>query len=130
MTSLSKIKIYVARIAGKIGEILFLAIIICCTCTCIDDSRDPHRFRSGLSTVPGNAKVHYNYANFLKDSSRIQEAVHHYQESLRLAPDHAMSHNNLGTLLDGREAELHFREAVKYNPQHYKAFYNLARNLE
>ena len=80
--------------------------------------------------MPGNAKVHYNYANFLKDSGRTQEAVHHYQESLRLAPDHAVSHNNLGTLLEGREAELHFREAVKYNPQHYKAFYNLARNLE
>ena len=91
---------------------------------------DPSGFRSGLSTVPGNAKVHYNYANFLKDSGRAREAVHHYRESLQLAPDHAVSHNNLGTLLEGKEAEFHFREAVKHNPQHYKAFYNLARNLE
>lgn len=91
---------------------------------------DPSGFRSGLSTVPGNAKVHYNYANFLKDSGRAREAVHHYRESLQLAPDHAVSHNNLGILLEGKEAEFHFREAVKHNPQHYKAFYNLARNLE
>lgn len=74
--------------------------------------------------------MHYNYANFLKDAGRFQEAVHHYKESLKLAPDHAVSHNNLGTLLDGGEAELHFREAVKHNPQHYKALYNLGRNLE
>ena len=80
--------------------------------------------------MPGNAKVHYNYANFLKDMKRIDEAVRHYQESIKLAPDHAVSHNNLGTLLEGREAEFHFREAVRHNPLHYKAFYNLARNLE
>ena len=87
-------------------------------------------FRSGLATVPGNAKVHFNYANFLRDTGRIKEAVYHYQTAIRLAPDHAVSHNNLGSLLEGREAELHFREAVRHNPQHHRAFYNLARNLE
>ena len=87
-------------------------------------------FRSGLATVPGNAKVHFNYANFLRDRGRVKEAVHHYQTAIKLAPDHAVSHNNLGSLLEGTEAELHFREAVKHNPQHYRAFYNLARNLE
>ena len=48
---------------------------------------------------------------------------------LRLAPDHAVSHNNLGTLLEQEEAEHHFREAVRYNPQHYRAFFNLGSNL-
>ena len=86
--------------------------------------------RSGLATVPDNSKVHYNYANFLKDSERFEEAIRHYRVSIRLSPDHAQSHNNLGTLLDGKEAELHFREAVRHNPQHHKAFYNLGRNLE
>lgn len=49
---------------------------------------------------------------------------------LRLSPDHAVSHNNLGSLLSGREAEFHFRAAVGCNPGHYKAFYNLGRNLQ
>uniref|UniRef100_UPI003AAB39CB protein O-mannosyl-transferase TMTC1 n=1 Tax=Centroberyx gerrardi TaxID=166262 RepID=UPI003AAB39CB len=40
-------------------------------------------FRSGIQTLPHNAKVHYNYANFLKDSGRHQEAIHHYTTALR-----------------------------------------------
>lgn len=38
---------------------------------------------SGIQTLPHNAKVHYNYANFLKDSGRHQEAIHHYATALR-----------------------------------------------
>ncbi|CAI8030256.1 Protein O-mannosyl-transferase TMTC1, partial [Geodia barretti] len=88
-------------------------------------------FRSGLATVPHNAKIHYNYANYLSDSGRLDEAAHHYYQALRLAPDHASSHNNLGSLpgLDLHEAEFHFREAVRYNPTHYRALYNLGNNL-
>ncbi|CDQ97821.1 unnamed protein product, partial [Oncorhynchus mykiss] len=40
-------------------------------------------FRSGIQTLPHNAKVHYNYANFLKDRGRHQEAIHHYKTALR-----------------------------------------------
>lgn len=43
----------------------------------------PPRFSSGIQTLPHNAKVHYNYANFLKDSGRHQEAIHHYTTALR-----------------------------------------------
>lgn len=40
-------------------------------------------FSSGIQTLPHNAKVHYNYANFLKDNGRHQEAIHHYTTALR-----------------------------------------------
>lgn len=40
-------------------------------------------FRSGIQTLPHNAKVHYNYGNFLKDSGRHDEAIHHYNTALR-----------------------------------------------
>lgn len=43
----------------------------------------PPCFSSGIQTLPHNAKVHYNYANFLKDSGRHQEAIHHYTTALR-----------------------------------------------
>ncbi len=90
-------------------------------------------------------KVHFNYANFLKDSGRGQEAIQFTAMPSSEAPvQHfalctvtfallyrpAVSHNNLGSLLSGQEAEFHFRQAVQHNPQHYKAAYNLARNLE
>ena len=40
-------------------------------------------FRSGIETLPHNAKAHYNFANFLKDSGRDKEAIHHYETALR-----------------------------------------------
>ena len=40
-------------------------------------------FASGVTTLPHNAKAHYNYANFLKDVGRSGEAVQHYKEAVR-----------------------------------------------
>ncbi|XP_069759228.1 protein O-mannosyl-transferase TMTC1 isoform X2 [Narcine bancroftii] len=88
-------------------------------------------FRSGVQTLPLNAKVHYNYANFLKDQGRHGEAVHHYQTALRLYPRHASALNNLGTLTkDVSEAEDHYRQALKLNPQHNRALFNLGNLLK
>uniref|UniRef100_A0A668APY2 dolichyl-phosphate-mannose--protein mannosyltransferase n=1 Tax=Myripristis murdjan TaxID=586833 RepID=A0A668APY2_9TELE len=88
-------------------------------------------FRSGIQTLPHNAKVHYNYANFLKDSSRHQEAIHHYTTALRLYPRHASAMNNLGTLTrHPEEAERYYRQALDINPQHNRALFNLGNLLK
>ncbi|KAJ4939862.1 hypothetical protein JOQ06_029298 [Pogonophryne albipinna] len=88
-------------------------------------------FRSGIQTLPHNAKVHYNYANFLKDNSRHQEAIHHYTTALRLYPRHASAMNNLGTLTrDPEEAERYYRKALATNPQHNRALFNLGNLLK
>uniref|UniRef100_A0A3Q4M235 dolichyl-phosphate-mannose--protein mannosyltransferase n=1 Tax=Neolamprologus brichardi TaxID=32507 RepID=A0A3Q4M235_NEOBR len=74
---------------------------------------------SGIQTLPHNAKVHYNYANFLKDTGRHPEAIHHYTTALRLYPRHASAMNNLGTLTRSpEEAEMYYRKALETNPQH------------
>uniref|UniRef100_H3CJ21 dolichyl-phosphate-mannose--protein mannosyltransferase n=1 Tax=Tetraodon nigroviridis TaxID=99883 RepID=H3CJ21_TETNG len=83
-------------------------------------------FRSGIQTLPHNAKVHYNYANFLKDSGQLQEAIRHYSTALRLYPQHASAMNNLGTLTQSpEEAESYYRKALAINPQHNRALFNL-----
>ncbi|XP_072124079.1 protein O-mannosyl-transferase TMTC1 isoform X1 [Mobula birostris] len=88
-------------------------------------------FRSGMQTLPLNAKVHYNYANFLKDYGRHDEAVYHYKTALRLYPRHASALNNLGTLTKHvSEAEDHYRQALKLNPQHNRALFNLGNLLK
>ncbi|XP_033930669.1 protein O-mannosyl-transferase TMTC1 isoform X2 [Pseudochaenichthys georgianus] len=88
-------------------------------------------FRSGIQTLPHNAKVHYNYANFLKDNIRHQEAIHHYTTALRLYPRHASAMNNLGTLTrDPEEAERYYRKALATNPQHNRALFNLGNLLK
>ncbi|XP_035383909.1 protein O-mannosyl-transferase TMTC1 isoform X2 [Electrophorus electricus] len=88
-------------------------------------------FRSGIQTLPHNAKVHYNYANFLKDRGQNEEAIHHYKTALRLYPRHASAMNNLGTLThSGEEAELYYRKALDINPQHNRALFNLGNLLK
>ena len=39
--------------------------------------------RSGLSSTPNNAKVFYNYGNFLRDQEKKEEARISYKEALR-----------------------------------------------
>ncbi|XP_027007329.1 protein O-mannosyl-transferase TMTC1 isoform X1 [Tachysurus fulvidraco] len=88
-------------------------------------------FRSGIQTLPHNAKVHYNYANFLKDKGQNQAAIHHYKTALRLYPRHASAMNNLGTLThDTKEAELYYWKALDINPQHNRALFNLGNLLK
>ncbi|XP_013381670.1 transmembrane and TPR repeat-containing protein 1-like [Lingula anatina] len=87
-------------------------------------------FTSGLETLPHNAKVHYNYANMLKDWGRIEQAIHHYRTALRLFPNHASANNNLGTLLnDPVDAEAHYRRAIQISPGHTNAHFNLGNVL-
>ncbi|KAM3958234.1 protein O-mannosyl-transferase TMTC1 [Aphomia sociella] len=84
--------------------------------------------RADLSVLPHNAKLHYNFANFLKDIEQQESAIRHYKEALKLWPSYASAHNNLGTLvLASGRAEHHFLQALKYNRDHVNAHYNLAK---
>ncbi|XP_074604722.1 protein O-mannosyl-transferase TMTC1-like [Brevipalpus obovatus] len=84
-------------------------------------------FRSGVKTIPNNAKMHYNYANLLRDFGNTELAMHHYRTALSLWPNHESSWNNLATLLtDPQEAEQHLKQALRINPYHSKAHFNLA----
>lgn len=38
--------------------------------------------RSGLRTLPNNAKMHYNYANVQKDDGRWETAIDHYRTAI------------------------------------------------
>ncbi|CAH0717510.1 unnamed protein product, partial [Brenthis ino] len=84
--------------------------------------------RADLAVLPHNAKLHYNFANFLKDIEQQENAIKHYKEALNLWPSYASAHNNLGTLvLASGRAEHHFLQALKYNRDHVNAHYNLAK---
>lgn len=84
--------------------------------------------RAGLTVLPHNAKMHYNFGNFLRDSGESEAATRHYNEALRLWPSYASAHNNLGTLLESVDAaEHHFQMAIRYSSEHINAHYNLGR---
>ncbi|XP_044729404.1 protein O-mannosyl-transferase TMTC1-like [Chrysoperla carnea] len=84
--------------------------------------------RSGLQTLPHNAKMHYNFANFLRDSRKTELAMAHYQKALQLWPTYASAHNNLGTLITNKfQAEKHFLLAIRFSSDHVNAHYNLGQ---
>jgi tetratricopeptide (TPR) repeat protein len=63
-------------------------------------------------------------------AGRLSDAVRAYGEALRLRPDYAVAHNNLGTVLatlgDLAPAIQHFRAAAKADPANVQAHRNLA----
>ncbi|XP_047519722.1 protein O-mannosyl-transferase TMTC1-like [Pieris napi] len=84
--------------------------------------------RADVANLPQNAKLHYNLANFLRETEQPDFAIKHYKEALRLWPTYASAHNNIGTLVSGTDnAEHHFLQAIRYNKQHVNAHYNLGK---
>ncbi|OWF42771.1 transmembrane and TPR repeat-containing protein 1-like [Mizuhopecten yessoensis] len=87
-------------------------------------------FRSGVKILPHNAKVHYNYANYLKDRGSLAAATDHYQVALDLYHDNPSAHNNLGTLLSNKtQAEYHYKQALALCEDHKGAHVNLGSLL-
>ena len=58
--------------------------------------------RSGLASTPNNAKVWYNYGNYLRDQEVKETAATCYKEALRLWPDYVIALNNLATVTDNQ----------------------------
>ncbi|MBN3321944.1 TMTC1 protein, partial [Atractosteus spatula] len=90
-------------------------------------------FRSGIQTLPHNAKVHYNYANFLKDQGRNQEAIHHYETALKTgnkAESQALGFSHKALMLlaicfSDRDSSLFVYFSKRLYPRHASAMNNL-----
>jgi tetratricopeptide (TPR) repeat protein len=69
----------------------------------------------------------------LAEQGRIDEAVSQYQTGLRVRPDDAGVHNNLGAALLGKgqvdEAISQYREALRLKPEYFEAHYGLGEAL-
>ena len=63
--------------------------------------------------------MHYGFARALAGAGRLDEAIAHYEQALRLAPDFAEAHSDLALALRqaGRmsEADAHYQEATRLN---------------
>jgi Flp pilus assembly protein TadD len=69
----------------------------------------------------------------LAEQGRLDEAIQHFNQALRLNPYFAGAHNNLGIALARNrkleDAEDHFKEALRINPGFAGARNNLNRIL-
>ena len=92
-------------------------------------------WRDVVARMPGNDRAHGNLGDVLEGEGRIDEAMAERLEALRLAPDSAAAHNNLGGTLaaiPGRTSEAirEFEEALRLNPAYAEADNNLGAALD
>jgi hypothetical protein len=71
---------------------------------------------------PSSPMPHFNLANAMRESGRVDEALREYRAALRLDPAYAGAHCNLGVLLsetsgDPLEAREHLRACLALSPQ-------------
>ena len=75
----------------------------------------------------------YNNLGIVRAGTQGEEAVALFEQALRLKPDDAEAHNNLGSTLRGigrlRESIEHLQEAVRLDPNYFDAHYNLGVTL-
>lgn len=88
-------------------------------------------YRTTLERNPGCWLAHNNLANLLVDEpGRADEAISHFEASIRLQPDYPQAYNNLGIALariPGRlpEAISYLEAAVRIEPDYAEAQNNL-----
>ena len=92
-------------------------------------------FKHALDVTEGSYMVHSNLGNALARQGRLDEAIEHYSEALRISPSKAVEvHNNLGAamIVKGRfkEAIPHLRYALQKMPGHATALKNLKQALK
>ena len=91
-------------------------------------------FTRVVQTTPRAWRGHDNLGNALTAQGRLEEAMAHYLEAIRIKPDYAEAHFNLAVLLDqagmSDAAIARYREAIRIAPGFPEAHNNLGVLLE
>ncbi len=87
--------------------------------------------RQDLEKDPDNWLVHDNLATLAHNAGRDDEAIRHYNETLRLNPNRTRALSGLGSILQARgelqQAEELFRRALTLNPGFATAHLNMGK---
>src|SRR5205085_412000 len=83
-----------------------------------------------IAHTSDNHLAHAHLADLLLREGRIQEAIVHCQEAIRIRPNDTDAQNNLGLALlqkgDEADATIHFEQSLASNPNNLNARCNLA----
>jgi len=87
-----------------------------------------------LASVDQCADSDFNLGVTLMRLGKVQEAIGHYEQAVRLKPDYADAHDNLGVALEqagrGQEAIGHYEQALRIKPDYAEAHNNLGNALD
>jgi len=91
-------------------------------------------FEHTIEVTSDNWLAHNNLGVAFSRQNRINEAVSHLKESLRIKPHYEDAHSNLGSVLAQQgqmnKAIDHFLMALRTKPDHFRAHYNLGVTLK
>jgi tetratricopeptide (TPR) repeat protein len=91
-------------------------------------------WRDTLAKNPNCWLAHNNLGGLLTDEGKLEEAIWHCQQALRLMPDYVEAHNNLGNALMKQdrlsEAIDQFEQALRLTPDFAEVHCNLAAALQ
>jgi len=95
---------------------------------------DPMTFyRDVANKSPGKFRPQYNLGTHLGQSGMYDEARTVLEQAIGIWPESSAAHNQLGTVERMtsrlRQAEEHYRLAIRYEPQNAEALFNLASVL-
>jgi len=88
-------------------------------------------FQNTLAVTNKNYIIHNGLGVTLRNTGDLKGAEIHFQEALRIRPNFAEAHANLGSIYFLRKeldaAADHFREAIRHSPQNEYAHFNLGQ---
>lgn len=90
-------------------------------------------FEHAIEVTDNNYIAHNNLGFALKEKDKINEAVEHYLEAVRIKPDFEIAHLNIGVVLadrgDYEGAIKKFNEVLRIKPDFTKAYLNLGNTM-
>ncbi|MGD0215956.1 MAG: tetratricopeptide repeat protein [Desulfobaccales bacterium] len=124
----------VARFLLPLGAGVVLSALMICSWVQVSYWRDSiSLFEHTLKVTRNNFIIHNDLGGTLAQQGKLDQAIAHYDEALRLRPDYVEAHYNLGVALDGQgqldQAIAHYAEALRLKPDYAEAHNNLGVDL-
>jgi Flp pilus assembly protein TadD len=120
-------------ILATLATILLLSFTVCTWLQLRHWQNSITLFQHTLQVTTNNHFAHNNLGVALAHDGRLNEAISHYSEALRLKSDASEVHNNLANALAAQgsvdEAIEHYFEALRLEPDYDKAHNNLGNVL-
>ena len=115
-------------------SLIVLSVLVVRTCLWLGYWKDTIALcQHTLNVTENNYVAHFCMARKLREEGRIEEAIRHYSEAIRIKPNYIDALNGLGNTLRvaGRnnEAIACYKKALEINPRHVGANFNLGAAL-